>query len=157
MKTFVTVISTSTGRNILYLIYGFGMVTCTVYPLSRFTAHLLPVYRATYKWTGDTKQSRLESTTEITQNKHVKVLHYFVDDIKLGYFVWKITILRQKIIFFPILGGGCAIFSILAWLATPTRKYNVWNSRTWVTWIILRPLSALSLDEVNAATSGRVI
>ena len=31
---------------------------------------------------GDTKQSRLESTTEITQNKHVKVLHYFVDDIK---------------------------------------------------------------------------
>jgi hypothetical protein len=26
--------------------------------------------------------SRLESTTEITQNKHVKVLHYFVDDIK---------------------------------------------------------------------------
>ena len=32
--------------------------------------------------TGDTKQSRLESTTEIVQNKHVKVLHYFVDDIK---------------------------------------------------------------------------
>ena len=28
---------------------------------------------------GDTK---LQSTTEITQNKHVKVLHYFVDDIK---------------------------------------------------------------------------
>ena len=29
----------------------------------------------------------------------------------LGYFVWKISILRQKIIFFPILGGaraGCA-------------------------------------------------
>jgi hypothetical protein len=31
---------------------------------------------------GDTKQSRLESTTEITQNKHVNILHYFVDDIK---------------------------------------------------------------------------
>jgi hypothetical protein len=31
---------------------------------------------------GDNKQSRLESTTEITQNKHVSVLHYFVDDIK---------------------------------------------------------------------------
>ena len=31
---------------------------------------------------GDTKQSRLESTTEITQNEHVKVLHYFEDDIK---------------------------------------------------------------------------
>ena len=25
----------------------------------------------------------------------------------LGYFVWKITILCQKIIFFPILGGAC--------------------------------------------------
>ena len=30
---------------------------------------------------SDTKQSRLESTTEITQNKHVNVLHYFVNDI----------------------------------------------------------------------------
>jgi hypothetical protein len=37
---------------ILYLIYGFGMVTCTVSPLSMFTAHLLPVYSATYKWTS---------------------------------------------------------------------------------------------------------
>jgi hypothetical protein len=26
----------------------------------------------------------------------------------LGYFVWKITILRQKFLFFPILGGGGA-------------------------------------------------
>ena len=32
--------------------YGFGMVTCTMSPLSRFTAHLLSVYRATYKWTS---------------------------------------------------------------------------------------------------------
>ena len=30
---------------ILYLICGFGMVTCIVSPLSRFTAHLLPVYQ----------------------------------------------------------------------------------------------------------------
>jgi hypothetical protein len=45
MKTFVTDISASTGKN--YLICGFGMVTCTVSPLSRFTAHLLPVYRVT--------------------------------------------------------------------------------------------------------------
>ena len=29
----------------------------------------------------------------------------------LGYFVWKITILRQKIIFFPILGGGAGCAS----------------------------------------------
>ena len=47
MKTFVTDISASTGRMILYLICGFGMVTCTVSPLSRFTAHLLPVYCVT--------------------------------------------------------------------------------------------------------------
>jgi hypothetical protein len=50
MKTFVTVISASTGRK--DFIYGFGMVTCTVSPLSRFTAHLLPVcvlyYDVTY-------------------------------------------------------------------------------------------------------------
>ena len=32
---------------ILYLIYGFCMVNCTMSPLSRFTAYLLPVYRAT--------------------------------------------------------------------------------------------------------------
>jgi hypothetical protein len=37
---------------IKYLIYGFGMVTCTISPLSRFTAHLLPVYSATYKLTS---------------------------------------------------------------------------------------------------------
>jgi len=32
---------------ILFLIHDFGIVTCTVSPLSRFTAHLLPVYSAT--------------------------------------------------------------------------------------------------------------
>jgi hypothetical protein len=37
---------------------------------------------ATLLQLDDTKQSLLESTIEITQNKHVKVLHYFVDDIK---------------------------------------------------------------------------
>ena len=30
----------------------------------------------------------------------------------LGYFVWKITILRQKIIFFPIAEGGANIFGV---------------------------------------------
>ena len=48
VHTFVTDISASTGRNdFIFDIYGFGMVTCTVSPLSRFTAHLLPVYSAT--------------------------------------------------------------------------------------------------------------
>ena len=46
MKTFVTDISASTGRNDFIFDSGFGMVTCTVSPLSRLTAHLLPVYRA---------------------------------------------------------------------------------------------------------------
>jgi hypothetical protein len=32
---------------ILYLICGFWMMNCTMSPLSRFTAHLLPVYRVT--------------------------------------------------------------------------------------------------------------
>jgi hypothetical protein len=30
----------------------------------------------------------------------------------LGYFVWKITILRQKILFFPIAEGGANIFGV---------------------------------------------
>ena len=30
----------------------------------------------------------------------------------LGYFVWKITILRQKILFFPIAKGGANIFGV---------------------------------------------
>jgi hypothetical protein len=30
----------------------------------------------------------------------------------LGYFVWKITILRQKIIFFPIVEGGAKIYGV---------------------------------------------
>jgi hypothetical protein len=48
MKIFVTDISVLLEEMILYLIYGFGMVTCTMSPLSRFTAHLLPVYSATF-------------------------------------------------------------------------------------------------------------
>ena len=38
---------------------------------------------------------------------HIKKLRRAERGAKIfGYFVWKITILRQKIIFFPILGGG---------------------------------------------------
>ena len=46
IKTFVTVISASTGRNDLIFL-AWWLVPC---PLSRFTAYLLPVYSATYKW-----------------------------------------------------------------------------------------------------------
>ena len=50
VHTFVTDISASTGRNDFIFDDGFGMVTCTLSPLSRFTAHLLPVYSATQKF-----------------------------------------------------------------------------------------------------------
>ena len=46
---------------------------------SLFTVHMLTYVLTKFNTAlgGDTKQSRLEFTTE-----HVKVLHYFVDDIK---------------------------------------------------------------------------
>ena len=52
------------------------------YVIYRIVAVILEMFWDKIVLGGDTKQSRLESTTEITQNKHVKVLHYFVDDIK---------------------------------------------------------------------------
>ena len=47
VHTFVTDISASTERN--DFIFDIWLWHGTVSPLSRFTAHLLPVYRATYK------------------------------------------------------------------------------------------------------------
>jgi hypothetical protein len=47
IKTFVTDISASTGRNDFIFDIWLCMVNCTVSPLSRFTAHLLPVYHVT--------------------------------------------------------------------------------------------------------------
>jgi hypothetical protein len=38
-----------------------------------------------------TKQSLLESTSEIRQNKHVKVLHYYVNDIKWLKWYFKVN------------------------------------------------------------------
>jgi hypothetical protein len=52
-----------------------------MYKLELFTQ-----VRSPYIWQTRKRANapdRLESTTEITQNKHAKVLHYFVDDIKL--------------------------------------------------------------------------
>jgi hypothetical protein len=44
---------------------------------------------------------------------HLKKVHRAEGGAKiLGYFVWKITILRQKIIFFPIAEGGTKIFGV---------------------------------------------
>jgi hypothetical protein len=51
--------------------------------IGNYSTHFLAsLFADSIPFPGDTKQSRLEFTTEITQNKHVKVLHYFVDDIK---------------------------------------------------------------------------
>ena len=44
---------------------------------------------------------------------HLKKLRRAEGGTKLlGYFVWKITILRQKIIFFSIAEGGAKIFEV---------------------------------------------
>ena len=40
----------------------------------------------------------------------------------LGYFVWKITILRQKIIFFPIAEGGAKFLGYFVWKITILRQ-----------------------------------
>ena len=47
VHTFVTDISASTGRNDFIFDIWLWHGDCTVSPLSRFTAHLLPVYSAT--------------------------------------------------------------------------------------------------------------
>ena len=49
MKTFVTDFSPSVAGIILYLVYNFGIVTCTMSPLFSFTAHILPVYRKQFR------------------------------------------------------------------------------------------------------------
>ena len=49
----------------------------------------------------------------------------------LGYIVWKITILRQTIILFPILGGaraGCAPLWIRPWIKCISRQYPVFKT-----------------------------
>jgi hypothetical protein len=46
----------------------------------------------------------------------------------LGYFVWKITILRQKIIFFPIAKGGAKILGYFVWKITILRQKIIFFS-----------------------------
>ena len=54
---------------------------CVFLPQNTTELHRIPQNTIELAQKDDTKQSRLESTTEITpQNNHVKVLHYFVDD-----------------------------------------------------------------------------
>jgi hypothetical protein len=58
------------------------------------------------------KQGRIQDF-KLGGGAHLKKLHRAEGGAKfLGYFVWKITILRQKIIFFPIAEGGANIFGV---------------------------------------------
>jgi hypothetical protein len=55
MKVFITANmknSKSHGKQEVYVYMALAWWLVHVSPLSRFTAHLLPVYRATYKWTS---------------------------------------------------------------------------------------------------------
>ena len=49
----------------------------------------------------------------------------------LGYFVWKITILRKNIIFFPILGGGRAPGAAPPPLDPPLSCIYIWEYSKW--------------------------
>ena len=63
----------------------------------------------------------------------------------LGYFVWKITILRQKIIFSPILGGtraGCAPHWIRPWI-----QFLLSNKELYI-WILSLKLR-ISLSQIS--------
>jgi membrane protein implicated in regulation of membrane protease activity len=53
------------------------------YVIYRIVAVILEMFWDKIVLGGDTKQSRLESTTEIMQNKHVKVLNDLNDIYKL--------------------------------------------------------------------------
>ena len=46
----------------------------------------------------------------------------------LEYFVWKITMLRQKILFFPIVEGGAKMFRVFVWKITILRQKIIFFS-----------------------------
>jgi hypothetical protein len=48
----------------------------------------------------------------------------------LGYFVWKITILHQKIIFFPIAERGAKIFAATLYQGNHGINHKLWNIRS---------------------------
>jgi hypothetical protein len=83
---------------ILFLIHNFGIVTCTVSPLSRLTAHLLPFYRATYNFA---------------------VMKTFVTDISasirrtdfiIGIWLWQVFL-------FDLSRAGVIFFQLTKWLS----------------------------------------
>ena len=84
---------------ILYLIYGFGMVTCTVSPLSRFTAHLLPVYRATYKCTNERVGVFLarRSVQHLVSPyfPHLIICHHLVSIFRCLYRTWPWSVCKE--------------------------------------------------------------
>jgi hypothetical protein len=54
----------------------------------------------------------------------------------LGYFVWTITILRQKILFFPIAEGGANIFGVFRVKITILRPWFLYNMKPARPWML---------------------
>jgi hypothetical protein len=75
---------------------------------SRKSSYLMKVIPGTCRMHKARYQGRIQDFKLGGEGAHLKKLRRAEGGAKmLGYFVWKITILPQKIIFFPIL-GGCA-------------------------------------------------
>jgi hypothetical protein len=55
----------------------------------------------------------------------------------LGYFVWKITILRQNFLFFPILGGGGRTGGVPPWIRPCYVQSNIIKLKTILIRIII--------------------
>ena len=62
----------------------------------------------------------------------------------LGYFVWKITILRPKILFFPILGGGGAPLDPPLLVAPEHIHSHLWHRYSLVVNEVMMPIVKIS-------------
>ena len=80
----------------------------------------------------------------------------------LGYFVWKITILRQKIIFFPIAEGGAKIVGVFRVKNHDfTQKNHIFSNfkggARWVRLPWIRPCIVLTFKEIKHLSDYRTI
>ena len=87
---------------ILYLIYGFCMVTCTVSPRSRFTAHLLPVYL-------------IVRIFHVCHNKNFRY-RYLSFYWKKWFYIWYMALAWWLVPCLPFLGLPYIYFLFTVWL-----------------------------------------